>query len=664
MTVMRSRTVSEEYRKLVTLMLTDIVGYTAMVQRNESLTLRLLSEHNEILRRLFTEHQGQEIKCTGDGFLVEFESPVRALECALAIQAALATRFADLPGEESLRLRIGVHLGDVVHRDNDVFGDGVNVTARIEPLAEPGGVCISRQVYDQVRNRSDVRFDRIGKKPVKNVRDPIEVFQVFPPGSGSTAASPDGPDRTRIAVLPFANTSPDPGDAYFADGMTEELIYTLSKIEGLHVIAQTSVMLYKDSPKPVSQIAAELNVGSVLEGSVRKADNMVRITAQLIDAATQEHIWAERYDRQFEAVFDIQSEIAQHVAEALEVRLVAHDQHRIAKRATENLDAYTLFLRGRLFWSRRTPDSLNRAVSLFRHAIDLDPNYALAHAGLADTLLLMPGFFSSLSSALTYPQARDAALRAIELDDTLAEPHATLGLINSHYEFDFEESERQFEQAISLRPNYVTAYHWRAILHLYARRLDEAERGYREALKLDPLSVIVNADLGQFYFYGRQFDRAAAQLRDTLDIEPRFPYARTFLAMTLVQQGEPEGALAELDRAESWTPEGIPWVGWVYALAHCIVGRRGKALDLLDRLLAKRRETYVAPCHLAMLYFALGRIDEGVAQLEQAYEERDVLLIYVFMDPHSGSYCAHPRIVELARKIHAEPWLTLGAANA
>ncbi len=650
---------SEEYRKLVTLMLTDIVAYTAMVQRDEALTLRLLSEHNSILRQLFTEHRGREIKCTGDGFLVEFESPIRALECALAIHADLEAYFAGSPDGESLRLRIGIHLGDVVHRDEDVFGDGVNVTARIEPLAETGGTCISRQVYDHVHGRADAHFDCLGKKRVKNVQEPIEVFRVLPATGNAIGGRLQGPDRTRIAVLPLANTSPDPGDAYFADGMTEELIYTLSKIQGLHVIAQTSIMLYKDSPKSIPQIAAELDVGSVLEGSVRKAGNTVRITTQLIDATTQDHIWSERYDRQLEAVFDIQSEIAQQVAAALEVHLVAQDQHEIAKRSTENLDAYSLFLRGRLFWSRRAPDSLNRAVSLFRQAIDLDPGYALAHAGLADTLLLMPGFFSSLSSALTYPQAKDAALRAIELDGTLAEPHATLGLISSHYEYDFEESERQFEKAISLRSSYATARHWRAILYMYTKRFQEAEQEYQRALELDPLSVILNADLGQFYYYSRQFDRAAAQLRDTLDIEPRFPYARTFLAATLIQQGDPEAALQELAKTEGWTPEGIPWMGWTYSLANCLTGNQDRAQELLDRLLAKQRETYVAPCHLAFLHFALDRIDEGFSYLEQACEERDVLLIYVIMDPYLDRYRSHPKAVEMAERIHAEPWLTV-----
>jgi TolB-like protein/lipoprotein NlpI len=638
-------------------MLTDIVGYTAMAQRNEALTLELLAQHNDILHRLFAEYEGCEIKCTGDGFLAEFESPVRALECALAIQSALAQHFADSAPDQSLQVRIGIHLGDIVHQDSDVFGDGVNVTSRIEPLAEPGGICITRQVHDHVWNRVDARFRRIGMKHLKSLRKPVNVYRVLPSVEGGGGKHLEGTDRTRIAVLPFSNTSPDPADAYFADGMTEELIYTLSKIQGLHVIAQTSVMQYKDSPKAISEVAAELDVGSVLEGSVRKADDTVRITVQLIEPITQEHIWAERFDRRFEAVFDIQSEIAQHVAEALQVQLLARDHEQIAKKSTENLEAYTLFLRGRLFWNRRTPDSLNRAVALFRKAIDLDPHYALAHAGLADTLVLMPGFFSNVSSALTYPQARDAALCAIELDEALAEPHTTLGLVLSLYEFDFEEADRQFELAISLRPNYATAHHWRAILHLLRQRFDKAERGYHRALALDPLSAIVNADLGQFFYYSRQFDRAEAQLRDTLDIEPRFPYALTFLALTLLQKGEPEAALAELAKAESWTPEGIPWMGWAYGLAHCMLDQQDLVQDLLDRLLAKQQEAYVAPCHLAFLHFAMGQIDQGAAYLSQAFDEQDGYLMYVFVDPFSRLYALHPEVIRTAKRIHAERWL-------
>jgi adenylate cyclase len=647
-----------EHRRLVALMLTDIVGYSAMADRNEALTLDLLSQHNEILRQEFARHHGRELKCTGDGFLASFESPVEAVECALAVQSGLANLFSTAPPERRLQIRIGIHLGDVVHRDGDVFGDGVNVTARIEPLAHPGGICISRQIYDHVWKRVDARFLRMGARALKNLRMPVEIYRVLPESEG--ASGPPGPaiDRTRIAVLPFANTSPDPQDAYFADGMTEELIYTLSKIQGLHVIAQTSVMQYKDSPKAITQVAAELDVGSILEGSVRKADDTVRITAQLIDPMTQEHIWADRFDRRFEAVFDIQTEIAERVAEALQVQLLEEDQLEIGKKSTENLEAYTLFLRGRLFWNRRTPDGLNRAVAHFRRAIDRDPAYALAHAGLADSLILMPGFFSSLSSALTYPQARDAALRAIELDETLAEPHATLGLVYSHYEQDFEEAARQFETAIALRPSYATAYHWRAILHLFEQRFGDAEADYRRALAVDPLSVIVNADVGQFLYYSRQFDRAEETLRDTLEIGPRFSYALTFLALTLVEKGDPQGALDALAKAENWTPQGIPWMGWAYARAHCELGEEEPVRDLLRQLLAKRTETYVSPSHLALVHIALGEIDAGSEYLAQAFDEQDVILMYVFMDPFLERCASQPQLVDLARRMNAERWLS------
>jgi TolB-like protein len=301
-------------------MFTDIVGYTALTQENESATVQLLDDHRKLLRPIFASHGGREIKTIGDAFLVEFGSALDAVLCAVAVQSAMNDR--KLARGAALSIRIGIHAGDVIETEGDLIGDAVNIASRIEPLAEPGGVCISRQVHMQVENKVPYDLIKIGPRVLKNVTEPLEVYKVMMPWDKANAVPSAQLDKNRVAVLPFTNMSSDPEEGYFADGMTEELITSLSGVRQLTVIARTSVMGYKGTTKKVREIGSELGVGSLLEGSVRKAGNRVRITAQLIDTATEGHLWAQNYDRQLEDVFAIQSEIAEKVAGELRIRLV------------------------------------------------------------------------------------------------------------------------------------------------------------------------------------------------------------------------------------------------------------------------------------------------------------------------------------------------------
>ena len=463
-------------------MLTDIAGYTAMTQADERLALELLSEHALLLRDRFAGHQGREVKGTGDGFLVEFQSALDAVHCAIEIQEALHERNATVPKERALRLRIGIHLGDIVHRGDDVFGDGVNITSRVEPLAEPGGISLSRQVYDQVWNKLKLPLASLGEQELKNVKAPIEVFRVVLPWEGETVCPAPEADRLRIAVLPLVNISPDPADAYFADGMTEELIYSLSKVCCFRVIAQTSVIPYRGVKKPASLIGRELRVGTLLEGSVRKAGNRVRITLQLIDVQSEEHLWSEAYDRSLEDLLAVQSDVAQRVAEALQVRLAPREKERLDTQATGDLDAYMLYLKGRHLWNARTEDGARNAIELFRAAIALDPAYALAYSGMADAYCLLDD----------RPKAMEAAEKALALDPGpgLAEAHASLGLIREQFSKDIAGAEEELQRAIALNPSYAMARHWYAILLTVEGRNEEALAQLRKALELDPFSPV------------------------------------------------------------------------------------------------------------------------------------------------------------------------------
>jgi len=499
--------VAQEERRLAAIMQTDIVGYTSMTQQSEEHTMTLLGRHNDLLRPQFDAFSGSEFKTTGDGFLVLFPNALDAVRCAIEIQKALESPGLIADGGRALRIRIGIHAGDVIHREGDIFGDGVNITSRIEPLAEPGGVAISQPVYAQVWNKVDAPIVSLGPQKLKNVHVPIDVYRLSPPWDRvarpepertlASATPPETPcDRTRIAVLPLANISPDPRDAYLADGMTEELIFTLSKIKGLKVIAKTSVMRYKGTDEGITSIGAELGVGTILEGSVRKAGDRVRITVQLIDVATQEHLWSEAYDRDLEDLFAIQREIAEQLAEELRVQLLPDERTQLDRLPTGNQEAHTLYLRGRHAWNQWTEEGLEAAAERFLEAASVDPDYGLAYAGLADTYSLMAHLGYMLPEE-AYPLAEEAAKNALAVDSTLAEAHSAIAMIRVIFDGDLPGAEEALQRAIDLDPNCAMAHHWYSLVLGATGRAEEALQESQRALELDPLAPVFNTAIGQ-----------------------------------------------------------------------------------------------------------------------------------------------------------------------
>jgi len=357
---------TEGARRLAAIMFTDLVGFTTLSQRNESLALSVLEQQRESLRPKFNKHGGREVKTIGDAFLVYFPSALSAVNCAYDIQKTTRELNNSLSAERRVLLRIGVHLGDIVESRGDISGDAVNVASRMESIADSGGVCLTRQVYDQVQNKFELPLRSLGAKSLKNLRDPIEVFKMVMPWEGAMMEEAVELDSHRVAVLPLKNMSPDPNDEYFADGMTEELITALSGLRELTVIARTSVMQYKNSPKRIADVGRELKTGTVIEGSVRKAANKVRITVQMIDASTEGHLWVQNYDRQMDDIFAIQSEIAEKVADALKVKLIDSTRRRLEKKPTENTEAYMLYLKGRYYWNERTKPSIEKGIAYLR----------------------------------------------------------------------------------------------------------------------------------------------------------------------------------------------------------------------------------------------------------------------------------------------------------
>src|SRR5215467_4237830 len=405
---------SQGQRRLAAIMFTDMVGYTALGQKNESLSLALVDEQRKLIRPILIRHNGREVKTIGDAFLVEFPSALDAVRGAYDIQRATREFNFSLQDERRIHLRIGVHIGDVVDHDGDISGDAVNVASRVEPLAEDGGVCITRQVYDNIQNKFELKLSSLGPKTLKNVSTPVEIYKMVMPWDQMQNVSEL--DKKRVAILPFVSMSPDPNDGYFADGITEEIISAVSGIGGINVISRTSVMGYKGTTKKVKEIGKELEAGSILEGSLRKAGNMIRITAQLIDVDSDRHLWARNYDRELKDVFAIQGDIAKNVADALESSFSG--EARQATQLTSDLEAYTLYLKAMQVYHDGTISGARTAIGLFERAIEKDGNFAAAFAGLAQCWTELR-FTEDYASVMT--KADEAAHKAVELGPNLAE---------------------------------------------------------------------------------------------------------------------------------------------------------------------------------------------------------------------------------------------------
>lgn len=638
----------EGVRRLAAIMFTDLVGFTALSQKNEPLALSVLHQQRELLRPIFNRHNGREVKTMGDSFLVDFPSALNAVRCAYEIQKA-AKEFNDSrPEEQRVHLRIGVHLGDVLESYGDISGDAVNVASRIESLADSGGVCVTRQIHDQVENKLEVRFSNIGPKSLRNVNTPIEVYKMVMPWDATGSASSAEHDARRIAILPFANVSPDAADEYFADGMTDELIAVLSKIRGLRVVARTSAMRFKGEKATANRIGQELKVGSLVEGSVRKSKNRVRITVQLVDTKSEEDLWTETYDRDLQDIFSVQSDIAHQVAKALELQLGVRESSAITRQQTQNPEAYSLYLKGRNRWNARSENEINRAIKYFEEAIGRDPQYALAYAGLADCYSIL-GYYGFRRAAVVYPRAKELAEKALSLNDTLAEPHASLGQALMQYYFDWKRSGSELDRALELNPSYATAHFWRATHYMALGRVGESLAQVRKAVELDPLSMIILTDAARDLYLARRYDESIDRYWKSLEVDPNFAIAHKGLAEVYSQIGKHEEAVSEIEKAIALSGRSIfilDDLGYIYARA----GKRDEATRVLNDLDRLASEEYVPSYGRAVIHAALGNTEEALARVEKAYEERS-FVVYLKVDPAFDNLRKEDRFVAVLDKI-------------
>jgi len=536
-----------------------------------------------------------------------------------------------------------------MERGNDILGDAVNIASRIEPLAEPGGVCVSSQVYEQVRNKSDLPFISLGEKSLKNVDVPTRVYSVRMPWEQSANAETPAYASNRIAILPFVNFSPDPNDEYFANGMTEEIISTVSGISGLSVISRTSVMGYKGTTKKVKEIGKELEVGSVLEGSFRKAGNRIRVTTQLIDVVGDRHLWSQNYDRNLEDVFEVQSDVAKQVADALRVKILSPEIERIEKKPTGSTNAYTLYLRGRYLWNTRRIEDVRKAAEYFEEAVKEDPGFALGYAGLADCSLILHNRGFDLQANLE--KAKTMVAKALELDPELPEAHATRGLALEN-EHNLKEAEEEFRRAIELKPNYAFAHMWYHSLLLSQLRWDEALQQIEKALGLDPLSPVINFNHGNFYYARREYGRALELFKRVTTLDPDYGPGRYQLVITYGKMK----MFDDMRREEAAFIELLTHLGFpfVRSVADASIAFLEADKQTLRRLLPQLEGLVRGPGNtasmIATFHFYLGETDKGFEWLERSFSRGEDINSIKY-DPDFDGIRTDPRYLDLMKRL-------------
>ena len=580
-------------RRLSAILAADVVEYSRLMGSDEAGTLAELKRIRcELIEGKIADHQGRIVKLTGDGILAEFPSVVSAVACAVEMQRQIRERFASVPDDKRIVFRIGVNLGDIIVDGDDIYGDGVNVAARLQSIAPSGGIAVSQSVRDQVGNRLALPFEDRGEQQLKNIEKPVRVYDVLLQEPDHTAMPSPKKEKPSIAVLPFTNMSGDPEQEYFSDGITEDIITDLSKISALSVVARNTSFTYKGRAVKVESVGRELCVHFILEGSVRKAGARVRVTGQLASASDGQHIWAERFDRDLTDIFAIQDEITHAIVEQLKVKLLPQERKSIEQSPTDNVEAYTYYLRGRDFLYRYSKRYFELARRMFVKAIELDPNYARAYAGIADCDAFL---YMVYHADVPLDGILETAAKALALDNNLAEAHTARGVALSAAR-DFDKANAEFERALTLDPNSFEAH------FLYARPAFQQGKIARAAELLERASEINPADykapalaIHMYRSLGRDDDCKAAA-RKTVELaerelvsNPEDPRPAIAGALALLELGEK-------DRARDWTTRGQaidpddPISVYNIACVYSHLGDSEAAFDLLERVIRNGRQ--------------------------------------------------------------------------
>ena len=681
-------------------MFTDMVGYSALAQRDDRLALELLEEHRRLLREIFPRFNGTEIKTIGDAFLVEFGSALEAAQCAIEIQRTLAKRNHDVTSDRRIKLKIGIHIGDVIHRDGDVYGDGVNIASRIEQLAGAGGICVSTDVERQIRNALEARFEKFGSADLKNIKLPMDLFRiVLPWETGSkTESSPaepskrlrvlvpaailvilallavwwwmerssknqpavahalptaptNAPDQKSVAVLPFVNLSDDKGSEYFSDGVSEELLTVLQKIPGMHVAARTSAFSFKGKNATAQEIGQKLGVAHLVEGSVRKSGDTVRIAARLTRADTGEELWSENFTRDLKDVFAVQSELAETIVAQVRDRLTggaaaSADKQKIQaevqaaeKGGTKNVDAHQLYLQGRFYENRHSEKSAREALAAYQHAVELDPGFALAWAGVAGTNVWLAAFATE-GGQKTFDahlsSARDAVTRALSIEPNLPEALLARASIETNFDYNWNAAAQTLSKALELAPadpNIVIAA---GNLEVARGNMDRGIELYRKAVDLDPVNPQARAFLAFNLAATKRFAEAQAEYPRVVELNPAAPWAHAGLGLAYLLEGKFEEAVAATEGEAG---------EWARLLIVACARWGAKKIPEADAALAKLTKDFpeTAAYQIAEVHAYRGDKDKAFEWLERARQQHDGGLPSLRKDPLLTNLYDDPR---------------------
>jgi TolB-like protein/Tfp pilus assembly protein PilF len=629
-------------------MFADMVGYTKLMQEDEVLAKKLRDRQRKVVDEQILEHRGQVMQYYGDGTLSMFGSAIEAVNAAHKIQK-------ELKNDPSVPLRIGIHLGDVVYDEEGIYGDAVNISARVQSLGTPGSVMLSGKVFEEIKNHPGIRVEAFGEHELKNVFQNVSIFALanegleVPPQRHIQDLT--GTYQHSVAVLPFANFSGDPNDEYFSDGITEELINALVKVNDLEVASRTSVFSYKNTHKDVRQIGKELNVATILEGSVRKAGNRIRVTAQLIDAEDGFHIWSENFDGEMKDIFQVQDEISQKIVEKLEADSFFDSNGKLYEASTDSIIAYNHYLQGLYFWNKRTPESVHKAITLFEAAINQCSTYTNAFSALANCYTLL-GAIGHMQPTVAYQKAEEFATKSVDLNSTRANSYAALGFVHLFSKWEFEEAEAQFRKAITLEPDYMDA---RLGLGYVYRALCDFERMIhhnKAASRLDPLSLPAKQELARAYMLMGKFEKSIDLFDEILELDPLFRSAYEGISMVHLEKNHLDKALEYAQKYLDLITEpnsGGAFLGY-------IAGLRGDHKEAHENLKKIDRRAEEHP-HLnlsldyAAVYAGMNDADTAFKYINKGVDQRLGAMIFIDSMIPFRSLIHDPRYAEVRQRV-------------
>ena len=636
-------------RQLAAILFADMTGYTALMQDNEHLARQKRKRFKEVLEAAVANHDGKILQYYGDGSLSIFNSVINSVNCAISIQQQLQL-------EPKVELRIGIHTGDVVMEDDSIFGDGVNLASRIESLAVPGGIFISEKVYDEIKNHEYIKTRDLGFFELKNVKQPLHLFAIANEGikvpSREDLKGKTKQPTNRLAVLPFVNMSADPENEYFSDGITEELLNALTKVDGLQVTSRTSAFAFKGKHDDVREIAIKLNVDKILEGSVRKAGNRVRITTQLINAADGYHIWSENYDRDLTDIFVIQDEISGIIANKLRENLSLGKQaEQLVKIPTKNIEAYTLFLKGLYFRSKITPADMLKAIDLFEEAIKLEPNYAEAYAYIAGTYSYL-GATGQVKAEKAFKIVNEYSEKALQLNDKIAESHLARANAHMFYKWNPEAAFESLQKAIELAPAHSEALDVLGLFYIITGKKNEAIKILEKATETDPLAPHVNHLLAEGYIMNLQYDDALRIADRLLEMNPQMRIALETKGWCYGLKGDWEKAaeyFKEVHRLTNHPLKGLAPLGFAYGQ----LGEKEKALDIIKKMEQRQAgdSEAVIDGDLMIVWWGLRDFDKVYYYMQRCIGEQMGPFNYVLELPMMNGVEEDPRIKAMLDKV-------------